>query len=98
MKSKLSERVEILEKELSKLKRSSKAQPLRVPYKVKQFKSYFKVGDLITGWSTGLTLEITAIGNKRFIGLDQYDRERVCTIESHDWAKVEKERNAKQNT
>lgn len=33
----------------------------------KEFKEAFKPGDLIQGWSTGKVVEITAVGQQRFL-------------------------------
>lgn len=33
----------------------------------KEFRETFKVGDIISGWSTGKKVRITAIGEERFL-------------------------------
>lgn len=60
----------------------------RRPYTDHEFKKTFKIGDMICGWSTGLTVEITAIDEKRFLAMDYKSKERVCTIAAHEWILV----------
>jgi hypothetical protein len=59
-----------------------------------EFKTLFKVGDIITGWSTRKRIRITAIGEERIlfrdIDLDSYrpSIERVAKIrQSFNWLK-----------
>lgn len=61
----------------------------RTKYTPESFKSAFKVGDMVCGWGTGLTLMITAIGEKRVLLMDHRDKERTCMIEAqHGWVAV----------
>ena len=59
----------------------------------KEFRSKFRVGDIISGWPTGKKVKITAIGRTRFLyyAID-YDcfRERVCAMEMFFGWKLEK--------
>jgi len=45
-----------------------------------QFKNTFKVGDTLTGHSTGMAMKLTAIGECRFLYTDSRDKECVATI------------------
>lgn len=63
---------------------------------VDEFKTLFKVGDVVTGWSTRKRCRITAIGEERIlyrdIALDSYrpSIERVAKIrQSFNWEKSE---------
>ena len=64
----------------------------RKRYTVEEFKTAFKTGDLICGWATGLTIRITAIGERRFLALDLLRKcERVCTMDAvQGWVKMER--------
>lgn len=65
---------------------------------VDEFKTLFKVGDIITGWSTRKRIKITAIGEERILfrdfACDSYrpSIERVAKIrQSFNWQLVESE-------
>lgn len=81
----LIERVKFLEDEIYKLKGWKLRDNGRKKYTVQEFKLVFKPGDKVIGWATGKVVEITAIGNSRFLCLDHNGYERVCTIEAHEW-------------
>lgn len=83
-------RIKELEEKLKLLSEGRKSSSYRQRYSVQEFKLIFKVGDYLTGWSTGKTVCITAIGEKRFLAKDLCLRkeERVCSIEGGTWAKV----------
>lgn len=55
-----------------------------------QFRARFKVGDWITGWATERAVQITAIGNIRFLFRDpkRPRQEFVHRISGHRWTKV----------
>lgn len=56
----------------------------------KIFKETFKVGDFVSGWATGLTLQITAIGETRILGWvfhRGFKKEMVATMHL-PWRKV----------
>ncbi len=60
---------------------------------VDEFKSLFKVGDILTGWSTRKKIRITAIGEERILyrHADGHrpEIERVAKIrQSFNWEKV----------
>lgn len=65
----------------------------RKRYSPAEFKAEFKVGDFICGWGTGLVIEITAIGQERFLGKShhKYYWERVNTMDAtQGWIKMER--------
>lgn len=89
--SDLAKRVAELEKEILLLREGSRSNPYRRKYTKQEFKLVFKIGDHICGWGTGKTVRITAIGESRFLARDLYTKgeERVCSIESLAWVKIE---------
>jgi len=46
----------------------------------KEFKERFKVGDIISSWSTDKAVKITAIGENRVLYLDHRNKERVASL------------------
>ena len=52
-----------------------------------QFKKQFKIGDKITGWSTGKEAVIVAIDKTRFIYEDHRGKDCVATM-NKNWRKV----------
>lgn len=42
-----------------------------IPLTPEEFKAKFKVGDVVTCWSTGLQVTITAIGETRILAWDE---------------------------
>jgi len=60
------------------------------PLTIEEFRQKFKVGDRITGWSTGKVATITAIGEFRFLFKDfRQGGEWVRAIEApFRWKKV----------
>jgi hypothetical protein len=81
----------VSKKEIEFLKDAYKPKLRKNYYSIEEFKSIFKVGDLICGWTTGKTIQITAIGHHRFLGIAGKDREEVNSITGNAWVKVEKE-------
>lgn len=62
-----------------------------------EFKKRFKRGQIIVGWSTGLPMKITAIGDKRFLFVCPTSPnwgERVCAITNanYKWRKWDPKR------
>lgn len=58
----------------------------RMRYTAQSFKATFKVGDFISGWGTGVTYQITAIGEQRILMMDGRNKERVSLITAqHGW-------------
>ena len=57
-----------------------------------EFKAAIKVGDYLTAWSTGLVIQVTALGKKnRFLAVDVYDQETVFAMTANTgWTKVDK--------
>jgi hypothetical protein len=61
---------------------------------VAEFTAAFKPGDMISGWSTGKVVQVTAIGESRFLYLDgnrlgAHGKEFVTSIRaSWFWKKV----------
>jgi hypothetical protein len=62
---------------------------VRIVYDEESFKHDFKVGDTIESWATRKRLRITAIGERRFLGVDERNHEGVCTIaHALGWTKI----------
>ena len=60
----------------------------RKPMTSKEFKSKFKVGDTIIGYSTNKRMLITAIGIDRFLYTqDNGTKERVAAFKATTWSK-----------
>lgn len=58
-----------------------------------EFKKMFRVGDYVCGWATGKTVRITAIGDRRFLHIDQSrDYEGVSTMQrpGFEWQLVKR--------
>lgn len=61
-------------------------------YTAEEFKKAFKVGDSISGWSTGKVVTITAIGESSFLCKSKYysEKEQKCSFTATTWIKVTK--------
>lgn len=52
------------------------------------FRAEFKVGDFLSGWSTGKIIQITAIGQTRFFAKTHNGREEACAMHhAQGWTK-----------
>jgi hypothetical protein len=90
------ERLLFLESELARLRNGNGHYGLRKQYSAKEFKETFKIGDEITGWATGKSIKIIAIGNERFLWIDQFSgHEGVSKMTANKWAKTEEIRKIK---
>lgn len=45
-----------------------------------EFRKKYRVGDVITSWSTDKPAKITAIGESRILYVDHRNRESVCSM------------------
>lgn len=69
----------------------------RLRYTDDAFKKHFRTGDRISGWSTGLTLQITAIGKTRVLLWDERRNKERTALQSaqHGWVLVDRLKEAK---
>ena len=60
----------------------------RKMYTPAQFKATFKVGDEISGWSTGKTVKISCIGTTRFLAWFRGEEVVSTMSQAQGWALV----------